>query len=235
MGKLEDVELAYLAGLIDGDGCLFMSFSPHTGGGKTLTVIPMLKINLNEREAWLLEELRVKYGGYLTRHKGVKAMEWGSENRRVLKSLLRKLLPYLRLKKKQAELMIRVLEIMEKAEPSKPRAREDILEIAKLSDEISDLASGRRGKRKWNYEKVKEWLASCPVYSNPNYYIETRREIGRKCGFRKGHRPWNRISEELELEIVKLRKKGQSYREIQRLLKVSSSTITRVVKSYGIR
>jgi len=64
---MERCDWAYLAGLIDGDGCFYLQLKPDHHG-HNVGVIPQLIVTSGEKEKWLLEELREKFGGSVKKH-----------------------------------------------------------------------------------------------------------------------------------------------------------------------
>jgi hypothetical protein len=104
---------AYVAGLIDGEGCIYVgrrknAFWPQVDTGMTKKALPLLK------------SMQTEYGGSLTLMRDAtdrweEAWTWALYGQRAAVALKR-WIPYLRLKKDQAELAIKVSEIRDSLE-----------------------------------------------------------------------------------------------------------------------
>ena len=103
-----DTDAAYLAGLIDGEGCLYV---------KPLTAFPRLYhfggLSVTNTHLATLTWLKERFGGNIR----IKARtgnqipcgEWSIHGADAIRSLLKRLLPYLRIKKEQAVLLLEFL------------------------------------------------------------------------------------------------------------------------------
>lgn len=94
---LSEVELAYIAGIVDGEGCISM-YRQNT------TYFPRLNVVNTNRD--LAEYLKKRLGGVIMERKRVKlcwkdSYEWQVQHQKAIDTV-RMLLPYLLLKKEQA-------------------------------------------------------------------------------------------------------------------------------------
>lgn len=103
MNKLSPTEAAWLAGLVDGDGCLTIS------RGRTQRGQGQPKFDISSRDVWLLEYIaaligvgRPTSGGYNRGRKYWHYQLCGGH----LKELLPQILPYLVYKRPQAEVLL---------------------------------------------------------------------------------------------------------------------------------
>jgi hypothetical protein len=104
-------DLAYVAGIIDGEGCISLTRSKNEKGIQ-------VHVQIDHTNEWLLQWLKFAFGGVVTlRHdkreeiKGWKSMYcWRLRTAEALE-FLKLIYPYLRLKKVQAEIAIKVLEM----------------------------------------------------------------------------------------------------------------------------
>lgn len=210
---------AYLAGLFDGEGSLHISFHlTRVYGKEYLDVKPVVQLAFaySEENEKLLKELHEVFGGslkvYDKKDKGKirKVVWWGLSELENVEGFLKSILSYLRIKRNSAELMLKAIEIMKlHHHSSAPRPSEFLLELAKISDELSRLGK-YRGNRKWTYEKVKKFLEEHQdIYVNPK----------RKC-----------VTKEIVAQILELRKQGLSYGKIAKKLGISKSTVARVIQ-----
>jgi len=105
---MEEVHKAYIAGYFDADGCITAGFAGHMRS-KNIRVAA----RISGRDGAMLEELEYVYGGSLT-HSGSGRGEdypiwiWALSGRNTIIPFLKDVLPYLRLKKEQAELALEI-------------------------------------------------------------------------------------------------------------------------------
>jgi len=207
---------AYLAGLFDGEGAVTINF--FVNGGKYLSIKPVVEFTFAHREETvaLLKQLHKEFGGtlkaYKKRDRGKErdVVQWFCADLEKVEAFVRSVYPYLRIKKRHAELVLKAIELLKPHYGSSaPRSPEIMLELAKISDELSKLGRSK-GKRKWTYEKVKR-------------FIEKHGDV-----YVKGSRNW--LSKEKVLQILELRKQGLSYSKIASRVGVSKSSVARVVK-----
>ena len=118
--------LAYVAGLLDGEGCL--TIGTKIDKGKTYYTIRVL-IQMSEKAGPLLEELQNRLGGGLHLRKEraktnqVRCMAWGIYGEKAI-SLLQLLLPFLAIKKPQALTLIQCWEAMPRHKEAKANRAE---------------------------------------------------------------------------------------------------------------
>jgi hypothetical protein len=100
---LNKLTASYLAGLIDGEGCLDIPLSTN-GYYKS-----RLRIALINKE--LIYWLKDSFGGSIYERKGIGKNRdsycWTLENKKVLKPFLQKVYPYLKIKKEEAIVMLK--------------------------------------------------------------------------------------------------------------------------------
>jgi len=101
---LDSCQLAYFAGFFDGEGCIF----PHISG----RTIHLVVCNTKPK---VLYELQKRLGGKIRYNHPSRVEEktvyrWGAFNHKDCLNILRRLYPYLILKKEQARIAIELLE-----------------------------------------------------------------------------------------------------------------------------
>ena len=134
MKKLTTEERYYLAGFLDGDGSIFAQLVR----GKDLSYQYRIRVSIgfyqNKRSIWFLTNLqkKLKCGSIRTKTDGV--VEYVITAADPVKNLLLQLKDCLVLKKRQANL---VLEILEKKKQIKSKA--DFLEVCQLVDKVAVL------------------------------------------------------------------------------------------------
>ena len=104
-----DAELAYAAGIIDGEGCICLMRDTSKKNGRTKYTLSVQVVMTNK---CVVEYLRHTFGGLIREDDGSKkgyskVYYWGVRTRQV-GILLKKILPFLRGKRKQAELAIEI-------------------------------------------------------------------------------------------------------------------------------
>jgi len=147
IGNLEHRDKAYLAGFLDGDGCiltqLIKSSKYKYGYNIRVSVCFYQKTN----KYWFLIQLQRILGGNLKK-KGGDMSNLTITGFQPVKNLLIALKPYLRIKK---HLALLVLEIIEEYKNTKTEA--DFLKVCKKIDKTADLTDSK--KRKHTYSSVK--------------------------------------------------------------------------------
>lgn len=222
-----ELEWAYFAGLIDGDGH-FGIHLPITKKG-IIQITPLCQIGLAKTEAFVLEELKQIFGGYISYSNKANAVFLSFRKRQELKTMIPKLLPYLRIKRKNAILVAEAICILDGINDNKwvPRNKNIILQIAKLREELS-RSSHKGGPLKWNYERLKNFLDS-----HSSRYSEANREkarsvrknlgknYGRKAAVLNHERALTRrMKHPLFTEVQKLHLEGIGWRKIAKKLNI---------------
>jgi hypothetical protein len=103
------VSIEWLAGFFDGEGCINITLA-----GKTRQ--PSLRVYLVNTDAAILAEVQAQYGGLLTKPrqlnpkwKPFRSIQWRNESG---ETLLRLLIPHLKIKQRQAQLALEFREYM---------------------------------------------------------------------------------------------------------------------------
>lgn len=97
---MKKTDIAYVAGIIDGEGCIYIE---HGKKGKAI----QLSISVGSTDKWLCEFLKFSFGGCLYQMKSKTLPFWKWEIRtRQAGTFLELILPYLRLKRPQAEIAL---------------------------------------------------------------------------------------------------------------------------------
>lgn len=130
--------LAYTAGIIDGEGHIVLSAQTH---GVRYMVVEVAVTNTNE---WLCQWLAMQFGGHVSSTGPVKehwrkSFRWKLSGKKA-KSFLIDVLPYLQLKRPQAELAIK---FQQRRTPSK---RNDTQKILDEADFILMRGMNKRGR-----------------------------------------------------------------------------------------
>ena len=105
---------AYVAGLIDGEGCIYLQDSTRKGQGRRAFCL-VVEVGMASKARPVLEFLQKTYGGTICKSRDATerwdaAYAWSVHGRSAA-AMLRRLSPYLRLKEEQARLVLRAEEI----------------------------------------------------------------------------------------------------------------------------
>lgn len=104
MEMLDSCQLAYIAGFFDGEGCIF----PHIPDGA-------IHLNISNTKPQTLYEIQKRLGGKIRHYRRTDRPEektvyqWGVYNQKGCLNVLKRLYPYLILKKEQAGIAIELL------------------------------------------------------------------------------------------------------------------------------
>lgn len=147
VGKsLSEVERAYLAGFIDGDGAIMALIEKHREKRFGFRVRLEVKITQYHQEdvSWLVETTGI---GYIRRN--LRTYEWIVRNQNDIAWLLEQLAPYLRCKKNQVALAKEILERV-------IQTKDDLVSVAQLADALSSFNVRSRNRRKNYAAKIQE-------------------------------------------------------------------------------
>jgi hypothetical protein len=208
---------AYLAGVVDSDGCITV-VSRKRKGHYIPTFEPRIII-ANESREWL-EEIKAMMPGYVTisAYAGTKVTEGKVyrknyyhltvANMQTLKKVLNELLPHLVLKKRQAELMLKYIELRESKRSRKGLRRTQ----STISEEELNIV-----KEIWRLNK-----------ESRGRYDENRISTS-DLKSKKDEELVNKIN-----KIRELYSEGKSQEEIGRILGMTQSGVSQFMKRYNI-
>jgi|SRR3989338_1037521 len=152
---LSNLEKSYIAGFLDGDGCIMFQLirkKDYTFGFQVRASIVFYQKSGNDFILnWLKSKLKF---GYLRRRK-YGMTEYTIVGLKQVMSIIKLLKPYLKLKKKHADLALRIENIW----PEKFNEKK-LLQIAKLADGFKKLNYSK--KRKITREVILEYFKNGP-------------------------------------------------------------------------
>ena len=96
------MEISYIAGFFDGEGCIHITKSQSSGGYN-------LRVSISQRKKEPLIEIQKIFGGKIYGN-GKRAYAWEAGRKEIAYSFLIAVLPFLFLKKKQAQVGLMFLE-----------------------------------------------------------------------------------------------------------------------------
>lgn len=133
VGRLSEVEKAYLAGFLDGDGSIMLQIHRREAGLEKFRVKTVVCFYQDKRHIDKLEQFRSVLGfGYVyTRSDGISELR--IEGFQKVLEILQQLYPYLRFKRKQGEIMLDLIPNMQKKEISLNQISEWIKKVRDLN------------------------------------------------------------------------------------------------------
>ena len=134
-----EVNKAYISGLLDGDGAIMACIERHAEKKFGFRIRIYIKISQNNEK--ILKWCKFTTGMGNVRNVKNDEYEWRVRNQIDAKLLLDWLIPYLKIKKRQAVLAKRILD-------AKIENAKQLLKVAKLADTLSALNVRSEGRRK---------------------------------------------------------------------------------------
>lgn len=137
--------LAYMAGFIDSDGSLMAQLVKKPDYAYKYQIRLSIQFSQRTSRKHHLEKFReeVGYGHVITRND---MSDFVITEARIVCEFLELLQPYLRIKKKQANLIIKIIQEL----PSAKVSKEKFIELCKLANQVSELNTPKKElKNKW--------------------------------------------------------------------------------------
>ncbi len=148
---MDSTMLAYIAGFLDGDGSIFFQIVPRKDYKQKFQIRTSIGFYQKTQFVEILEWLKEIFGTGYIRHRKTGISDYTIVESKEVKKILLLLQPYVKLKKKQIDLG---LEIINKLEMKK--SDKDFLEICKLVDNFKELNYSK--KRTITHETVSKSL-----------------------------------------------------------------------------
>lgn len=133
-----EVNKAYLAGLLDGDGAIMACIEPHKEKKFRFRVRICVKISQND-DAVLRWSKKIAGFGNIRHNRDL--YEWQSYDQKEIRNFLQLLLPYFKVKKRQAKLAIRIIN-------TEITSKRILIKVALLADTLSSFNVRSKGRRK---------------------------------------------------------------------------------------
>ena len=134
-----EVNKAYISGLLDGDGAIMACIEKHAEKKFGFRIRVYIKISQNNEK--ILNWCKLITNNGSIRNINGKEYEWLVRDQVEAKEILELLIPYLKIKKKQAILAKRILN-------AKIKSSKKLIAIATLADTLSTLNVRSQGRRK---------------------------------------------------------------------------------------
>jgi len=140
--KDENLKYAYLAGFIDADGSICAQIKKNESFKFKHQIQLTVQVTQSTKRKWFLEQLKDDIGAGIVRERGKKdniekesVSDYTLTEQTKILEFLKLIKPFLRLKTKQANLVIRIIEQL----PSTKNAQDKFLEVCYLTDQVSEL------------------------------------------------------------------------------------------------
>ena len=133
-----EVELAYASGFIDADGAIMACIEKHSEKKFGFRVRVILKVS--QKEIGIIKWFRKTFKvGNIRKNNNI--YDWQIQNQIECLRMLEIFLPYIKVKKKQAEIAIRILK-------KSVKNKNDLIHIASLADALSRFNVRSKNRRK---------------------------------------------------------------------------------------
>ena len=134
MEHLTKLQSAYIAGFLDGDGSIYIRLKPNKDYHFGFQIAPNIVFYQSNKNWLFLKKIKNIIGAGYLRQRNDGISEYIIGDTATMKSLLKQLIPYLILKKKQAQLFVRILKKKEQIKNQK-----DFVALAKMIDKLEAL------------------------------------------------------------------------------------------------
>ncbi len=139
---ISTIKRAYLAGFLDGDGSIYVRLKPNSTYRYGFQISPYIILfqSIKEIESFKKVCALINYGYMRERNDGI--LEYTINRKDDIRQFLKLIKPYLILKKKQADLMIKILN-----QKSKIKDKDDFNKLAELVEKFRELNYSKKRKR----------------------------------------------------------------------------------------
>ncbi len=136
---ITDLKLAYLAGFIDGDGCINGQIIKSNDYKRKFKLQVSVVIFQKASRRWFIDDLQktIEMGYVRERKDGM--LELTIRTPKDVELIIRKLMPYLIMKKPQAELVLKILNLLKNI-----KSDHEFLEVCKLIDKFAILNDSKK-------------------------------------------------------------------------------------------
>ena len=134
MLKLTQTQLAYLAGFIDGDGSIYVRLKPNDTYRYGFQIAPYIILFQSAKDETNFQKIcNMLNCGYLRRRKdGI--LEYTIGRKEEILALIEKIKPYLILKRRQADLLVKILELKSMVKNAK-----DFSKVMELINQFAEI------------------------------------------------------------------------------------------------
>ena len=138
---LNQVQKAYLAGFLDGDGSIYVRLKPNKSYRFGYQISPYIAFFQSKKDQRKFEGLceLIGFGKMRIRNDGI--MEYTIGRTESIKKLLKMITPFLILKREQSNLMLEILD-----KKSKVEGKKDFIALANLIERFRELNYSKKRK-----------------------------------------------------------------------------------------
>jgi len=137
--QLTPLDLAYIAGFVDGDGCINAQIVRRRDYVLGFQIRVSITLFQKTTRHWFLLQIQQQFGFGTVRKRPDGVSEYSLVGVSSVKHVLLVLLPFLRLKKKQAQLVLQIIDTLSKSQD--PQA---FLKLCEMVDSIADLNDSKK-------------------------------------------------------------------------------------------
>ncbi len=148
--KYEVVDLAYVAGLIDGDGAIMAIIEPHREKKFRFRVRIELKITQKKKKDLIFLTSLFGFGSV---RKNRTTYDWITRDQKEIAQFLVQLLPYSRMKRQQIKTALKIIQ-------TQIMSRNDLLRVARLADTLSRFNVRSNNRRKNHVAMIEAYFSS---------------------------------------------------------------------------
>lgn len=152
MNNLTTTQAAYLAGFIDGDGSIIAQLVSRKDYVLKYQIRVSVLFIQKKKRVYFLNQLQDEIGTGVVRDRGDGIAELSLVGVNTVYPFLKQIQPFLRIKRKQANLVIQIIDQLNLTKNSPQK----FLDLCKLSDQVSDLNDSKN--RTITSETVKNTL-----------------------------------------------------------------------------
>ena len=135
MNILTTTQAAYLAGLIDGDGSIIAQIVPRKDYTLKFQIRVSVLIIQRKKRIHFLQQFEKEIGIGTVRDRGDGIAEFSMVGINTVSPFLEQIQPFLRMKRKQANLILKIIEQL----PLTKNSPQKFLDLCNLSDQVSNL------------------------------------------------------------------------------------------------
>ena len=139
--KLTKEELIYLAGFIDGDGCILSQIIPRKDYKWKFQIRVSITFYQKKTRHWFILWLHKKLKHGVIRIRNDNMSEYTITGYTLVKNLLTDLYPYLRIKRPIAKLILKIIDEVKTVDN-----KQHFLEVCKLVDKVAQFTDSKKRK-----------------------------------------------------------------------------------------
>lgn len=163
--SLDETTKAYIAGFLDGDGCINAQIIRRTEYQIGFQIRVSITFFQSTKRHWFLMQIqKILPGGSLRKRKdGIS--EYSIVGPRQVQSICELLIPFLQLKQPQARLILEITKRLKKNQ-----SKQDFLSLCQLADQIGELNDSKKRTRSATFVQS-EWSKLFPVETSESCIV----------------------------------------------------------------